>query len=183
MKSLLDLGISENDQERLLRGLHEGKYNLLLGAGASYGCKGGDGEELKDGATLSTQIAAQFNLPLNGEEAKKLPLTYEEAEHTNKAGLKRWLRNRFIGCIPTWQHLLYRMHWERIWTFNIDDVLERAFEVDSASNTTTQISSLDWKDKLVPIESNSGAIQIIYLHGRAQDLSTQKDGLIFSVPD
>ncbi|WP_460120325.1 P-loop NTPase [Pseudomonas sp. H3_G09] len=183
MKSLSDLGISKNDQERLLRGLHEGKYNLLLGAGASYGCKGGDGEDLKDGATLSTQIAAQFNLPLNPDEAKKLPLSYEEAEHVNKTGLKKWLRNRFIGCIPTWQHLLYRMHWERIWTFNIDDVLERAFETDSARNTTTQIRSLDWKDKLVPIESAPGAIQIIYLHGRAQDLNTNKDGLVFSIPE
>tara|TARA_Y100000296_G_scaffold66830_1_gene79135 strand:+ start:2353 stop:4809 length:2457 start_codon:yes stop_codon:yes gene_type:complete len=167
----------------LLRGLHEGKYNLLLGAGASYGCKGGDGEYLKDGATLSTQITARFNLPLNADEAKKLPLSYEEAEHTNKAGLKRWLRNRFVGCMPTWQHLLYQMHWERIWTFNIDDVLERAFEIDTSSNKTKQISSLDWKDKLVPIESNPGAIQIVYLHGRALDLDTRKDGLIFSVPE
>jgi hypothetical protein len=74
MRTLEDLGISADDRERVLRGLHEGKYNLLLGAGASYGCKGGDNVELKDGATLSQQIAAAFSLALNADEAKKLTL-------------------------------------------------------------------------------------------------------------
>ena len=90
MSALLDLGISQDDLTRLLRGLHEGKYNLLLGAGASYGCKGGDGVELRDGATLSTQIATEFGLGLNSDEARKLPLTYEEAESANKPRLQNW---------------------------------------------------------------------------------------------
>lgn len=34
MRKLEDLGVSKEDGERLLRGLHEGRYNLLLGAGA-----------------------------------------------------------------------------------------------------------------------------------------------------
>lgn len=183
MKKLTDLGLSKNEVERLLRGMHEGKYNLLLGAGASYGSVGGDGVELKDGATTAQQITDAFNLRLNEVESKKLPLAYEEAEYANKQGLKKWLRDRFVGCNPTWQGSLYRMHWERIWTFNIDDVLENAFELDRSNNLVADIKSLDWKERLVPIESTPGSLQVVYLHGRAQDLNTAKDGLVFSIAE
>lgn len=181
MRTLLELGITPADREQLLRGLHEGKYNLLLGAGASYGCKGGDGIELKDGATLSQQIAKDFALRLNSEEAKKLPLTYEEAESVNKAGLRRWLQARFIGCEPTWQKLIFQIHWERIWTFNIDDVLTNAFELEKSKNVLSDVASFDWKEKVKPLEGTPNKQQVIYLHGRASDLGGQLDGLVFSI--
>lgn len=183
MRTLADLGLTADDRSRLLRGLHEGKYNLLLGAGASYGCKGGDGVELKDGATLSTQIAAEFKLKLNADEAKKLPLTYEEAESSNKSRLRQWLRTRFLGCKPTWQHLLFRIHWERIWTFNIDDVLEEAFGVDRTKNVFSDITSFDWKEKVTPLENTPNTLQVVHLHGRARDLGGPLDGLVFSIPE
>lgn len=182
MSTLLDLGVSQDDRDRLLRGLHEGKYNLLLGAGASYGCKGGDGVELRDGATLSTQIATEFSLKLNPDEAKKLPLAYEEAESANKTRLHSWLRGRFIGCLSTWQHQLFQIHWERIWTFNIDDVLENAFEIDRSFNVFSDIVSFDWKEKVAPLESTPNKLQIVHLHGRAKDLDGPLDGLVFSIP-
>lgn len=180
MKTLLDLGVTADDRQRLLRGLHEGKYNLLLGAGASYGSTGGDGEELKDGATFSQQIATKFNLRLNPDEAKKLPLTYEEAESADSVALKKWLRGRFIGCAPTWQHLLFRIRWERIWTFNIDDVLDNAFTADQTTNVYKDLASFNWKQNVSPVESTPDAIQIIHLHGRAIDLGGKWDGLVFS---
>ncbi|MCT2412788.1 SIR2 family protein [Pseudomonas aeruginosa] len=183
MKSLLSLGISEDDRARLLRGLHEGKYNLLLGAGASYGCKGGDGVELKDGETLSKEIASEFELKLNDAEMKKLPLTYEEADSTNKSRLKQWLRNRFLNCQPTWQHLLFRIHWQRIWTFNIDDVLEKAFYIDQPNNVFKEYSSFDWKERVTPLEITPNTLQVVHLHGRASDLGGKLDGLVFSVSE
>ncbi|WP_447468816.1 hypothetical protein [Vibrio harveyi] len=64
MKTLLDLGLSEEEKNNLLRGIFEGKYNLLLGAGASYGCRGGDGVELKDGASTAKEIAKDFKLEI-----------------------------------------------------------------------------------------------------------------------
>lgn len=183
MNTLLDSGISPEDRDHLLRGLYEGRYNLLLGAGASYGCYGGDGVQLRDGATLSTEIAAEFGLKLNPDEAKKLPLTYEEAESASKARFKSWLRARFTNCQPTWQHKLFQVHWERIWTFNIDDVLEKAFEIDRAKNVIPDIASFDWKEKTAPLDSTSNKLQIVYLHGRASDLGSHLDGLVFSIPE
>lgn len=183
MTTLLGLGITPTDREQLLRGLHEGKYNLLLGAGASYGCKGGDGVELKDGATLSQQIAKDFDLKLNSDEAKKLPLTYEEAESVNKAGLQNWLRARFMGCTPTWQKVIFRIQWERIWTFNIDDVLTNAFELDKDKNIFLDVATFDWKQPVTPLEGTPNEQQVIYLHGRASDLGGPLDGLVFSIPE
>ncbi len=183
MKSLLDLGVTSDDRERLLRGLHEGKYNLLLGAGSSYGCKGGDSVDLKDGVTLSKQIADAFSLKLNSDEIKKLPLTYEEAESKDGAGLRRWLRERFIGCKPTWQSIIFRMHWERIWTFNIDDVLDEAFLERINQNVYGEIKTFDWKEKIVPLDATPDTQQVVHLHGRASDLNGPLDGLIFSIPE
>ncbi|UGA51790.1 hypothetical protein [Dickeya fangzhongdai] len=106
MKSLIDLGVSEQDRQSLLMGIHEGKYNLLLGAGSSYGCLGGDGEHLKDGITLSLEINKKFNLNLNEDESKKLPMTYEEAISADPTTLQRWLKSRFTKCIPVSRPLL-----------------------------------------------------------------------------
>lgn len=183
MKTLLDLGITPDDRAQLLRGLHEGKYNLLLGAGASYGCVGGDGVELKDGATLSQQITKEFSLKLNADEAKKLPLAYEEAESVDKSGLKRWLRARFTGCKPTWQKMIFQVHWERIWTFNIDDVLAAAFVEDRKKNILADMASFDWKEGVTPLEATADKQQVIHLHGRASDIGTPLDGLVFSIPE
>lgn len=183
MTTLLELGITPKDREQLLQGLHEGKYNLLLGAGASYGCKGGDGVELKDGATLSQQIATDFDLKLNADEAKKLPLTYEEAENVDKNGFRNWLRSRFVNCTPTWQQSIFRFQWERIWTFNIDDVLTNAFERGKNENIFSDLANFDWKEKVTPLEGTPNAQQVIYLHGRASDLGGPLDGLVFSIPE
>lgn len=183
MKTLIELGISQEDRDRLLSGLHEGKYNLLLGAGASYGCAGGDGQELRDGATLSAEINTHFKLGLNASEAEKLPLTYEEAESTNRSALRSWLRARFVGCQSTWQHLLFQIHWERIWTFNIDDVLDNAFDKGDSKNVFKNLASRDWKEKVEPLDATPNALQLVHLHGRARDLGRQLDGLVFSIPE
>lgn len=183
MRTLIELGITVEDRAQLLRGLHEGRYNLLLGAGASYGCNGGDGVPLTDGASLSQQIARDFSLKLNADEAKKLPLTYEEAQSKNEAGLRRWLRSRFIGCQPTWQNLIYQVHWARIWTFNIDDVLDNSFDVDKNKNVLTELAVFDWKGKVTPLDSTPHKQQVVYLHGRAIDLGKPAEGLVFSIPE
>lgn len=183
MRTLLDLGIDPFDREKLLRGLHEGKYNLLLGAGASYGCQGGDDGELRDGVTLAQEITRVFKLNINADEAKKLPLAYEDAHDKDPAGLRKWLRARFVGCKPTWQHKIFQIHWERIWTFNIDDVLPAAFEADRSRNALPNVLSLDWKGKVAPLASTPNVQQIVYLHGRAEDIGTAAEGLVFSVPE
>lgn len=76
MRTLLDLGLSTSERERVLAGIHQGNYNLLLGAGSSYGCVGGDGTQLLDGASVSQAICKDFELKLNEDESKRLTLSY-----------------------------------------------------------------------------------------------------------
>lgn len=179
--TLLDLGISIEDRERLLRGLHEGKYNLLLGAGSSYGALGGDGEELKDGVTLARQICSEFKLELNSDESKRLPLVYEEAETEHKAAFHHWLKRRFVGCKPTWQHRIFGFYWKRIWTFNIDDVLENSFGLARNDNLRSDVLAMSWKDDVIPLDMKPDSQQIIYLHGRASLLEKRNGGIVFSI--
>lgn len=183
MKTLLDIGLTTEERSFLLRGLHEGKYNLLLGAGSSYGCKGGDGVELKDGATFSAQINDEFDLGLAADEARKLTLTYEEALSVDKVRFRNWLQKRFTGCQHSWQSQIFKIHWERIWTFNIDDVLEQAFEAGRETNLVGELLPFDWQDQITPLESTPNAAQLIYLHGRASQLKKHEKSLIFSIQE
>lgn len=181
-RTLAELGLTDSQRERVLLGIHEGKYNLLLGAGASYGCVGGEDYVLKDAATVSQDICKAFTLKLNPDESKKLPISYETAKRHEAARLSAWINTRFTGCRSTWQKSLFRFPWERIWTFNIDDVLPHAFK-QNTENFRTSIKEFDWKELVTPLDVTIGAQQIVYLHGRAADLGTAKDGLIFSIAD
>lgn len=182
-KSLLDLGLAASQRDRVLRGIHEGKYNLLLGAGASYGCSGGNGYVLKDGATVSQDICKAFDLKLNNEESKRLTLSYEDAQGVDATRLKKWIRDRFTMCNSTWQKRLFRFSWQRIWTFNIDDVLPHAFRSNGDHSSLTRIEEFDWKQRVTPLDDTIGAQQIVYLHGRAVDLGKKNEGLIFSTAE
>lgn len=183
IKTLADLGLTPTEKDRVLRGIHEGKYNLLLGAGSSYGCVGGNGTPLLDGATVSEAICDTFQLKLNPTERRRLMLSYEDAQGVDPSGLRRWMRDSFTGCTSTWQHLLFEFSWQRIWTFNVDDVLPHAFAKGSGRNKASQLVEFDWKEKVAPLSDTMGQQQLVYLHGRALDLGTKNDGLIFSTAE
>jgi len=182
MKKLTSFGISDVEASLLVRGAAEGRYHLLTGAGASYGATGGDGEPLLDGKTVANQICDHFKLPLSGGDRDNLQVAYEEAEAHDKSLLRSWIKKRFTKCIPTWQALLFRFRWERIWTFNIDDVMEEAFARGSADTAYKQIDSLDWKSPL-KAASDLDTLQLVYLHGRAADIGGRNEGLVFSTPE
>ncbi len=182
--SLEAFGISPSDIALILRGFSEGKFHLLCGAGVSYGATGGDGQELKLAGDLASEIATKFALQLDPGEDRNLQIAYEEAKALNPNGLHRFLKNRFVGCVPEWQGLLFQFQWQRIWTLNIDDVLERAFELSSPTERlAVAITSCDWKQPLEPRNAALGALQLVYLHGRASDLNTRREGLVFSVQE
>lgn len=185
MTGLVELGLSDTERYQLIKGVFEGQYNLLLGAGSSYGCAGGDGVELKDGATTATQIDSDLKLEMAESEKKNLPLVYEEALSLDQSKLHGWLKNRFTNCSSSWQKCLYRFNWQRIWTFNIDDVLDSAFNesLKQGLNLCEGVRSFNWKDNILPVEHSPNFQQIIYLHGRASEIGRNKQGVIFSVPE
>ena len=92
------------DWESLLEGLARGEYSLLLGAGASLGARGGDGNELPSAGDLSQQMLDAFAIDTSSERVD-LKMAYElTADTTDSLGRSRpeYFRARFTQCSPTW---------------------------------------------------------------------------------
>lgn len=181
MSELRKLGVSADDLALLLRALDEGAVNLLTGAGASFGVVGGDGQELKGGPDLARELNTKFNLENEEPDCSNLQLVYGDIAATpqNRAPLADFLRARFTHCKPTWQSILLALPWKRIWTLNIDDVLQRVV----AASTGPSARTFTWDDTLSVRPLAAHEFQIVHLHGRASLIEADTGRLIFSLKE
>lgn len=154
--------------------------SLLLGAGASYGCHGGNGREIRGAPDLARDINDSLKLGLEEPDASNLALVYGDASQPpTKSHLVNLLRSKFTGCQPTWQAKLFAVEWKRIWTLNIDDVVQRA----QPRSLAYPVETFDWTDEFRPRSLNRRELQLIHLHGRATQLDNDPDHLIFSLKE
>ena len=174
-------GIPPADAEKIIKAIIEGATNLLLGAGASYGVKGGDGTILKGGPDLAIELNNSFALNLDATEAENLPLVYSDlsSQPKNKVRLNNFLQRKFSNCHPEWQEKLHAFNWKRVWNLNIDDV----FEKSQPRPHSRKISTYIWTDAFQPRPMGRNELQVVYLHGRATELSQKPDHLIFSLSE
>lgn len=181
MKLVSDFGMQIDDAANFIGTVIDGGVNLLLGAGASFGAHGGDKTELKGGADLAEDLNALFRLGLEKPDSGNLPLVYGDIAEQQllKPRLNNFLRNRFFRCTPSWQSILYTLNWKRIWTLNIDDVLERSMP----STLRRTLSQHLWCDPFRPRTLTGEELQLIYLHGKASLLDSKPDHLIFSLKE
>lgn len=149
--------------DKLAEGLAHREYSLFLGAGASVGATGGDGRPLPTGTGLRDQLVSEFNIDV-GNVPPSLQHVYENLRRNQPDKLTKYLVDRFTNCKPNWQHLLAEFFWQRIWTLNIDDVLEQAFKAESRP-----LRSLVWHQRFSD-PAPSGSQQLIHLHGSAARL-------------
>ena len=165
--------------DALARGLIYGEYSLLLGAGASIGAVGGSGRPLPTGAGLRDALMDEFDIE---DEGDALPLSqlYDYLQRMQREEVDLFLRAWFTKCRPNWQQMLAEFNWHRIWTLNIDDVVETAYaEVGRPLNVLT------WHERFSDRDSDS-IQQIVHLHGFADRLSgaeTHENALVFSLSD
>lgn len=162
------------------KGLAHVEYSLLLGAGSSLGGLGGNGAPLPTGAGLCQELIDEFGVDTGGESIS-LARAFEQIRRGRPQELREYLYSRFFNCAPSWQAVLTNQNWQRIWTLNIDDVLERCCE-----RTGREFASFGWRDRL----STRGIAykqQIVHLHGRASDLAPDAamglQGLVFTLGD
>jgi hypothetical protein len=181
MELVSKFNIDEHRAKLIVKALAENAVNLLLGAGGSYGAFGGDGHELKGAGDLAAELNSKFNLGLDDVESKNLSLVYADLESSEatKVSLNAFFRRKFTNCRPSWQSLLHRFQWKRIWTLNIDDVIENS----RVKNGEFQLEQYIWSDKLQPRPKNSKVLQTVYLHGRASKLAEMPGHLIFSLKE
>jgi len=181
VKQLGEFGISSEDSTLLLSALYDGAVNLLTGAGASYGALGGDGEELKGGADLARELNTRFSLQNEEPDCANLQLVYGDIASipSNKSKLASFLVRRFTKCRVTWQSQLFLLPWKHIWTLNIDDILQQAVP----SNFKRVVDFYSWQDKLRVRTLDGDDLQIIHLHGRADRVDSNLNGIIFSLQE
>ncbi len=169
----------QNMIDQVARGLAAGEYSLLLGAGASVGAIGGNGRPLPTGTGLRDALISEFGIDSEGE-ILSLAQVYGHLQRHDGERANAFLRDWFGNCRPNWQHLIAEFSWKRIWTLNIDNVIETAFR-----ETGRSVETLTWNERFSDRNSASGQ-QIIHLHGLAERLNNQNtntDTLVFSLLD
>ena len=122
--------IAQEDWEALLEGMVRRQYHLLVGAGINTDCISGDGKPIPNANVLANQLITDFGLKTGGEDVD-LKRAYENIEDLrDQHGRNRiqYFKARFSNCTPNWQGLIFNLGWRRIWTLNVDDVLENAFD-------------------------------------------------------
>lgn len=179
---LVELGLEEGVARRLVEGVSTGAYNLLLGAGFSMTAKGGDGEDLPSAWALAKDLNDRYELEADEQEFSRLSTIYGDALHSKKGRehVLGYLRTRFTKCEPSWQGDVLDFDWMRVWTLNIDDVLQVA---SKESIRKWRVDPISHVEELRAADPKSGKVQVVHLHGKAENIKGAASDLIFSLPE
>ena len=164
--------------KKVAEGVARREYSLLLGAGASMGSLGGNGQPLPSGPILRDKLVDEFAVLTQGASIT-LSRAYAAAKRSNPTKLDQFITGWFTGCTPDWQYLLADFEWHRIWSLNIDDVMENVY-----LRRNLGVDKFDWTSRFR--DRSSPRIQIIHLHGFADkenDSRSSSAGLVFSTSE
>jgi hypothetical protein len=168
MTNVIEEALSGDELTLFRTSLERGGYSVLLGAGASCTSLGRDGAHLPLGRGLVAELADRFGLP----DSYGLPSL---AGAIKEPDLHDYLSLRFSGCKASEaSRLIPSFIWRRIFTYNIDDVLDDAYrDNDSGQQTVVHLTHRDpYCDRSEP-----GQVQAVYLHGY---VNRPADGYVFS---
>ncbi|WP_082516481.1 P-loop NTPase [Microbacterium sp. Leaf436] len=154
-----------------------GKYQLLLGAGASLGARNRLGKPIPDAKNLVKLLGDRFaGAPIDATTS--LNRAYQRAvSSSSEREVWEFLSSRFSGCThQPWFTELAGLPWRRVWTLNVDDAYERSYR-GSARSASSKLRSLNWTD---PFVEPNGA-EIVHLHGSVS--TSGPSPLIFSMKE
>ena len=161
-----NMKFDQKTTDSIAASLKAGQYNLLLGSGISRDSLNKHGL-LPSGETLRAELCrlkgARENSPLQRVYAT---LTFSE--------IREHIIERFLDCTPGPSVVkLTRFLWRRIFTFNIDDALEKAYEAHDSLQTSTTFNFGDDYSEVTSLAE----VPIIHLHGCVQHADK---GFVFS---
>lgn len=167
--------------EALMRGVARGKYQVLLGAGASVTSGDRHGNTLPGGNKLRDEIVSDFEMP--NDETPSLKRAYQFAKTRITAdGETRsdYFIRRFTQTKPAaWYESLLMLPWAGLWTLNIDDCVERT-NTHLAGRSRQQLKSISWTDKHSVSNAIRDELLLVHLHGKASR-ATKEDELVFDI--
>ena len=149
--------------------LYNGDYNLLLGSGITLGSQDGHGKPMPSAGQLREHICKI----VDAREGSSLAYASRSLSATQ---IKTEFTERFKGCSPDSRlsHICKYL-WKRLYTFNIDDILEGVYR----DNSQQKIDAVTWKNSFIP-DTQPGASLAIHLHGYT---GIPDDGYVFSYTD
>lgn len=150
-----------------------GRFVLLLGAGSSYGSTNRLKNSPPIGYELTKFIAEEAGFEL--DESDELADVYASGlNHLGDIGMQKLLEKHFKHCIPSPEYIeLVKYPFPRIYTFNIDDAIEKA-----AGSITGNIFNVRRRNsRIEDFDSFFSQMDLIKLNG---DINNPEEGYIFS---
>lgn len=136
--------------------LLKGGYNLLLGSGVTLDSHNRLGETLRSSEQLRKDLCTITGAPATTSLTRAYALLGTELREQE-------LTQRFAGCQPGPSiESLPRFLWRRLFTFNIDDVLENLYECATERKQTPVPLNFDASFEPTPERDE---LHVVHLHG------------------
>lgn len=155
--------------------IQSGRCALLLGAGFSYVNSSIKYGPLADGTKLISDILKRCGKTPGSKTTLKDAYQYGKREDKE---FDQYFTDRFtVGQVFLWQSRLFQYPWARLYTTNIDNVLNIALsDANRLGKTAGEFKFFNYSDEGL-ISNTIGCLPVITIHGTAQKLS---EGFIFS---
>jgi hypothetical protein len=161
--------ISDSLFEQIKPTLIAGGYNLLLGSGVCNGSKNGRGESLRSSEDLRKKLCQLKAIP----DTTTLQRAYSLLDDAER---QREIVDHYSKCKPHASLLpLPNFIWRRLFTFNVDDVLENLFRAERSSAKQV-LFPLNYDVPFEPTPDRK-RLHAIHLHGW---VGKRESGFVFS---
>jgi len=168
----MPIDFNSHELKSVLRQFEKGNVVLFAGAGFSLGARNLRRSDPPLGPQLAELLASECGWKYEGED---LGIVYDQAQkHLGSDGLNGVLHSLYGDCVPAdWHYLIPNLFWYRIYTTNIDDVLENSYARGSVQRLVSVTCPADFEAQDIWFEHVHGA----HLHGSVLD---PKKGLTFT---
>ncbi len=167
--------LSGNEFEFLRRKLARGEVVLFLGAGFSADAKNRKGDNLPLGARLAELLAERAGLTYAGE-----PLTNVYQVVRPRIGDKdlwAYLQELFhVNSYDDWYDLIPQFVWHRIYTLNIDNLLDVIY----SKSVNQQLTKIVCPAFPAERDQHFDKLQCVHLHGH---IDFRDKGIVFSLQE
>ncbi len=164
----------------LLSQFEQGQAVLFVGAGFSLGARNANGRAFPDAKALAREYWNICYPTKDFEDSTTLQDIYEAAHLRHPGQLKQLTIDRLTvdgRTLPEWYEPYVEMPWLRLYSLNIDDLLESAFTRWSSSRRVSALSATSTQLSQRPAAS-ADVVELIHLNGRLADVP---DNVTFSV--
>lgn len=149
------------------------KYHCFLGAGASIDSTNLKNDNIPVVSQLIERIVEDFKLDasyLDSDLTDIFEHCRESKLTTNRnQNFDKYIQETYSAKdVNSWWKNFVPLRWKQIWTFNIDDVLPKAYSEYSGSAAFSYVSK-SWNEEFS--ETNQDELPIIYLHGRSRKMN------------